>query len=163
MGGLSIGTSVNKPLAGNDGISSGGVSDPDSIGLSAADVDTDFSPTDISGLILWLDADDATIITESGGSVSQWDDKSGNGFNVVQTTGSRQPTTNLVTVNGRNAIDFDGVNDYLSNNVDSTLYTLTDGDYTFLYVLSLDTPDQIECSIAWNRTTAAINNSVFVM
>lgn len=161
MGGVSIGTSVTKPLAGLSGISSGGVSDPDSIGLSAADVGGGgFSPTDINGITLWLDADDATTITESAGEVSQWDDKSGNGFDVVQATGTSQPTTDSVTINSRNAIDFDGVNDFMSNSVDSTLFNLTDDDYTLFYVLDLRTPDQFECAVAWNKTTGNANNTI---
>ena len=33
---------------------------------------------------LWLDAKDESTITESGGAVSQWDDKSGNDNHAVQ-------------------------------------------------------------------------------
>jgi hypothetical protein len=62
---------------------------------------------------LWLDAADASTITESGGAVSQWNDKSGNGYNVSQGTGSAQPTTGTITRNGRNVISFDG-NDFLA-------------------------------------------------
>jgi len=49
---------------------------------------------------LWLDASDSSTITESGGSVSQWDDKSGNGNHITQGNVFLQPT-----VNG-NQIDF---------------------------------------------------------
>ena len=73
-----------------------------------------FSPTDISGLALWLDASDTSTITEVGGSVSQWDDKSGNGYDVTQASGAVQPSTGLVTVNGRNVLSF-VLGDFLSN------------------------------------------------
>ncbi len=33
-------------------------------------------PTDITGLILWFDAEDSSTITLNGSDVSQWDDKS---------------------------------------------------------------------------------------
>jgi hypothetical protein len=69
-------------------------------------------PTDLSNLLLWLDASDASTITETLGAVSQWDDKSGNGNHVTQATSSQQPTTNSVTIGGVNAINFDG-NDFL--------------------------------------------------
>jgi hypothetical protein len=59
-------------------------------------------------LQLWLDAADVSTIAESSGAVSQWDDKSGNGYNVVQATGANQPKTGLVAQNGLNVIDFDG-------------------------------------------------------
>jgi len=55
---------------------------------------------------LWLDADDSATVTESGGSISQWDDKSGNNRDVTQATGANQPTTGTRTIGGLNAIDF---------------------------------------------------------
>lgn len=71
-------------------------------------VSSDISPLGISGLVLWLDAADASTITESGGAVSQWDDKSGNGYHVTQGTASLQPTTGVSTLNGKNIINFAG-------------------------------------------------------
>jgi hypothetical protein len=63
---------------------------------------------------LWLDASDISTITESSGAVSQWNDKSGNGYNFTQSTGINQPTTGTQTINGLNAIDFDGSTDVMS-------------------------------------------------
>jgi hypothetical protein len=71
-----------------------------------------FNPLSLSPA-LWLDASDTATITESGGSVSQWNDKSGNGRNVTQGTGANQPTTGTTTINNRNALSFDG-NDAIS-------------------------------------------------
>jgi hypothetical protein len=71
-----------------------------------------FSPLDLNPA-LWLDAADATTITESGGFVSQWNDKSGNGRNATQSIGANQPTTGSFTINGLNALSFDGINDQL--------------------------------------------------
>jgi len=56
----------------------------------------------------WFDAADAGTITESGGSVSQWDDKGPNGWDVAEGSGSRQPATGSRTINGVNVLDFDG-------------------------------------------------------
>ena len=70
-------------------------------------VDTGFSPINLSPT-LWLDASDGTTITESGGAVSQWDDKSGNGNDLTQGTSANQPTTGSRTLNGFNVLDFDG-------------------------------------------------------
>ena len=50
-----------------------------------------FTPTTITGCKLWLDGSDSTTITMATG-VSQWNDKSGNGNNLTQSTGSLQPT-----------------------------------------------------------------------
>ena len=66
-----------------------------------------FSPLDLSPTV-WLDASDTSTITEVGGAVSQWDDKSGNGYDVAQPSAAGQPTTGTRTLNSLNVIDFDG-------------------------------------------------------
>jgi hypothetical protein len=74
-----------------------------------------WTPADISTL-LWLDASDAATVTLSGSDVTQWDDKSGNGNHVTQSTSGNRPdydtTTNIV--NGLNVITFDGSDDFLA-------------------------------------------------
>jgi len=55
---------------------------------------------------LWFDATDASTIIESGGDVSQWNDKSGNGDNAIW-AGSK-PTYEIGAFNGKNSIYFDG-------------------------------------------------------
>ena len=57
---------------------------------------------------LWLDASDASTITESGGAVSQWADKSGNSNNATQGTGTNQPNY------GTNVVEFDGVDNFMN-------------------------------------------------
>jgi hypothetical protein len=52
---------------------------------------TVFSPSQISGLALWLDGGDRTTITLSGTNITHWNDKSGNGRTAV-TQGSSYPT-----------------------------------------------------------------------
>lgn len=56
----------------------------------------------------WYDCSDTSTITDSSGAVSQLDDLSGNAEHVTQVTGSLQPQTDARTINGLNAIDFDG-------------------------------------------------------
>jgi len=68
---------------------------------------TPFSPLDISGLSLWLDAADAATITQTAGAVSQWDDKSGLNNHARQAVGANQPTTGTTTINSKNTIYFD--------------------------------------------------------
>lgn len=77
-----------------------------------------FNPLDLSP-VLWFDADDASTITSSSGNVSQWNDKSGNGYHATQATGTAQPKTGTITQNGRNVIDFDGAGDYLASTASS--------------------------------------------
>ena len=57
----------------------------------------------------WWDASDASTITESGGAVSQWDDKSGNDRHAAQGSGAQQPSYGGSTLNGLDLITFDGV------------------------------------------------------
>ena len=68
-------------------------------------------------LSLWLDASDASTITHSNGSVSQWADKSGNDFHFTQTTPTNQPTTSSVTIGAINAINFDGSERMANNDI----------------------------------------------
>lgn len=72
-----------------------------------------WTPDQLSDLAAWYDAADASTITESGGNVSQWDDKSGNNYHATQGTGGIQPETGVHTQNGRNVLLFDG-DDYFT-------------------------------------------------
>jgi len=69
----------------------------------------------ISGLKLHLDASDASTITKDGSNlVSAWNDKSGEGNHISQSTGSKQPLWVDNTQNGLPLIRFDGSNDQLN-------------------------------------------------
>jgi len=72
-----------------------------------------WNPTFIS-TALWLDAADPGTITESGGAVSQWDDKSGNNHHVVQATAAARPTYSATAFNGQPTIFFDATDDLLA-------------------------------------------------
>lgn len=80
-----------------------------------------------AGAKLWLDAPDTSTITASSGSVSAWADKSGNGNNATQGTGSSQPTTGVATSNGKNLIRFDGSNDAMMVAANATIDNIFDG------------------------------------
>jgi hypothetical protein len=77
-----------------------------------------FNPRTLSGLSAWYDASVTSSVTLTGGFVSQWNDLSGNGINLSQSTEANRPGT--ATVNGRQAIDFDGSNDNLNNTTEVT-------------------------------------------
>jgi hypothetical protein len=93
-----------------------------------------WTPADIT-TALWLDAADASTITEVGGLVSQWDDKSGNGYDVTQVTGSKQPVTGATTIGGLNVIKADGVDDFMAN----ILYPNQSQPFIRLFVFKSDT------------------------
>jgi len=67
-----------------------------------------WTPADIT-TALWLDAADEGTITESGGLVSEWRDKSGNSRNAEELT--NKPTLTSGGLNSKNVITFDGIND----------------------------------------------------
>ncbi len=72
-----------------------------------------FFPTDLSGLVLWLDATDVGSVTESGGLVTQWDDKSGNNNDAVA-TGTERPTYITETPSVIPSVSFDGGDNLLT-------------------------------------------------
>ena len=73
-----------------------------------------WNPKTYGGLELWLDSNDSETITLNGGTVSQWDDKSGNDYHVSQGTASNQPTLTSNVLNGRDVLRFDE-SDWLEN------------------------------------------------
>jgi hypothetical protein len=81
------------------------------------------SPTQISGLQLWLDASDAGSLYDStaGGSlvaadggVARWEDKSGNARHMTQGTAGSRPTRKTAIQGGLDVLRFDGSNDAMS-------------------------------------------------
>jgi hypothetical protein len=59
-----------------------------------------FDPRSISGCQLWLDAADRSVFTLTGSNVTQWNDKSGNGYNAIPRSLERTP----VRYNGFNGL-----------------------------------------------------------
>jgi hypothetical protein len=82
-----------------------------------------FSPSSIAGLKAWYDASDTATISLSGSAVTQWNDKSGNAFNLTQGTAARRPTSGVNTLNSKNVITFDG---------NDVLQAATASNWTFL-------------------------------
>ena len=74
---------------------------------------------------IWLDAADTGTITSDVDGVSNWADKSGNGYDVTQSSAAAKPTTGVTQINSENALDFDG-GDWLVSVDDQPL--LTEGE-----------------------------------
>lgn len=53
--------------------------------------------------LAWWDASDASTITLSGGAITDWNDKSGNGWHLTQATASQRPTIDAASINGLDA------------------------------------------------------------
>ena len=73
-----------------------------------------FKPTDVSGLLLWLDTSDTSTITEATNLVSQIDDKTSNNNDATQSVEVEKPITNTRTIGGLNALDYDGTDHNLT-------------------------------------------------
>lgn len=72
-----------------------------------------WSPTDIAGCGLWLDAEQG--VTKDGSNyVSVWADQSLNGKDATQSTGDYQPLWVDAILNGKPVLRFDGSDDYLT-------------------------------------------------
>ncbi len=78
-----------------------------------------FSQIPLSGLQLWLKADDG--VTLNGSTVSQWIDQSGNGNDATQSNTDRQPMFVDNGLNNKPVLHFDGVNDRLGLTGSSTM------------------------------------------
>lgn len=71
-----------------------------------------FTPLQLPGLKLWLDASQITGLVD-GDPVATWSDLSGNGNHATQATGSKRPTYKVNIVNGRPVVRPDVVDDIL--------------------------------------------------
>jgi hypothetical protein len=67
-----------------------------------------FDPTQIAGCKLWLDGSDAGSITLSSGSVTQWNDKSGNNNTMTPYSSYSNVTISSAYQNGLNVLNFSG-------------------------------------------------------
>ena len=71
-----------------------------------------FTPLAVQGCTVWLDAADSNSLTLSGSNVTQWNDKSGNGYNAVSVNTS-YPIYQSNVLNSRGILGFNLTNDVL--------------------------------------------------
>ena len=101
-----------------------------------------FKPNHLGvALTVWFDAADSRTITESGGLVSAWGDKSGNGNHAVQSSGALQPT--LVG----NAVDFDG----------SNILQVTNDPFNGLQDFGVIAVYHVDVTSNWSNALASMN------
>jgi len=80
-----------------------------------ADADAEiWTPIRLATLELWLDGNDPGTITSSSNLTSQWNDKSGKNRHHTQANNTYKPITGTRTINGKNALDFDGTDDHIA-------------------------------------------------
>ena len=93
-----------------------------------------FTPTMIPSLALWFDASDPGTITQSGGTVSEWRDKSSNAYSVIQGTASNRPTYATNLLNGLPGVQL-SVTTYLYQ-VGSSMPNFSSSPATTVYMVA---------------------------
>jgi hypothetical protein len=93
--------------------------------------------TPVAGYTAWFDAADTGTITVSGSSVTQWNDKSANAYNLTQGTAANRPLSGTRTINSLNVIDFDGTNDSLNGSTASNWTFLNNATGNSIFVVAL--------------------------
>jgi len=123
-------------------------------GSAASGGSPPFTPASIPNLLAWYDAADAGTIIQTAGSVSQWNDKSGNAYNVTQGTGASQPTTGTRTQNSLNVLDFtsDGI-----QVPDAFRDAVTNSNSTLLIVFNSDVGGQKQTLLTGLQGGGAVN------
>lgn len=110
-----------------------------------------FAPDDIAGLTLWLDADDASTITETSGNVTEWADKSSQALTFSPISGNA--VTGTRTINSLNALDFVGAgNSRYESDTTALLVNGTDGTFTAFAVATTDTTSGIADLISQDQS-----------
>ena len=150
--------------SGNDTISSGGGRDSISGGSGNDSIDggggqdlirgDGFSPLEISGAVLWLDATDEINFTFNGGNIETWSDLSPAGNNITQTTAGLQPLFVESAINSQSAVRFDGVDDFLNT---STIISGS-GGRTFFVVTRPDAVSSANNAVFQLNDTASPGN-----
>jgi hypothetical protein len=95
----SFGYSVNDGQGGTDSAK---------VIVNVASGTTGQQPSDIEGLILWLDGADASTLTDTDGAVDRWADKSGLANDAFAVTAGDAPGLAAGALNGSDALFFDG-------------------------------------------------------
>jgi len=119
-----------------------------------------FSPSDVSGLVVWLDGDDDTSITEDGNGISEWAGQSPTTVDFVQATDGFKPNTTAAFQNGLDCVEFLIVNDEDMATAADIGMTLNTDDAAIWVVYAMDsvTPDQ--CLIVQTDGTGTGRNWV---
>jgi hypothetical protein len=82
-----------------------------------------FSPLNVSGCQMWLDAADLTTLSLSGSNVTQWNDKSGQGYTLTVPGGYTNPSysNGILSMTGSNSL-WSTTNFAISGNTQVTLF-----------------------------------------
>jgi hypothetical protein len=117
------------------------------------------TPAGIDGLRLWLDPTDSATIQISGGLVTQWNDKSGQGNHATQPDPARQPVVAAGVLGGQNAIRLDagGPGNFVGNPTDDGL--LVNGAFSLNRAYTVFLVDQYWGANAMGRTLTSLDSN----
>jgi hypothetical protein len=73
-----------------------------------------WTPLLLSNLAGWYDVSQSSGVVESGGTISQLSDLSGNARHLIQGSATKRPTLTVAGQNGLNVATFDGVDDFMT-------------------------------------------------
>ena len=109
--------------------------------LASSFVSTPLVPP-VSGYKLWLDAADTSTLTLNGSGVSQWTDKSANAYIFTQATAVNQAQSGIATINGKNVLVFDGINDSIQSTAAASTWSFMHNatGYTAFMAFKYQTP-----------------------
>ncbi len=106
---------------------------------------------------LWLDAEDTATITLNSTTVSQWNDKSGNGRNFSQATATSQPVYSTNALNGKNVVNF-----VSNDNLNRASITFADAGNNSLYVVGNRTGGNMyNVTVIISRSAGRTRNMLF--
>ena len=75
-----------------------------------------FTPPNVPNLAAWYDASDTATITQSGGTVSAWQDRSGNGNTLAPPVNVPGPTFTAAGIAGLGSVTFNGMVSLVGSN-----------------------------------------------
>lgn len=112
-------------------------------------------PLLIPGIGFWHDANDISSITmNASNQVSQWNDKSGNGNHVTQSTDANKPVWVASAINGRGALQgFPVATNSILTKTDSATMSHATGMYWALVVRSITLSGSFEVAACKGITT----------
>ena len=123
----------------------GGTSTSDSIEAAVFDS----APFPALGLRLWLDG---SGVTQDGGNVSAWADRTPFGNSISQAEADRQPVLHSEGANGQAAVDFDGADDVLGATVNGAGLLSRDTASLFL-VMKQDRASANNAVLGWESNS----------
>jgi hypothetical protein len=115
-----------------------------------------WEPSELSQIIGWYDASDASTITEAGGFVSAWQDKSGLDNHLTQSDANAQPQTETESINQLNAIDFDHTGTYDALETSNNPFGANISDAMIIFTATAtDTSLKTQFSLSGNADAAS--------